>query len=59
MKLSNRVKYEKTINVIILMKLLKGHYNSFYTAIHIPDNSYLYCYPCFQIVPKGISLLII
>ena len=29
------MKYEKTINVIILIKLLKWHYTSFYIDIHV------------------------
>ena len=35
MKLLNWVKYGNTINLIILMKLLKGKYTSLYTAIHV------------------------
>ena len=33
------MKYEKIINIIILIKLLKWHYTSF-----------LYCYSCFETI---------
>ena len=49
MKLLNWVKYENIINVIILMKLLKRHYTSFYIAIHISKQfSFILIFMCFK-----------
>ena len=59
MKLLNWVKCRKTINIIILMKLVKLHYTSFILLSMFPNNSYLYFYTYFQIVPKCTSVLLI
>ena len=60
MKLLNWEKYGKTINVIILMKLLKGHYTSFFILLSMfLNNSHLYWYSYFETVPKNTSVLII
>ena len=59
MKLLNRVKCENIINVVILMKLLKGHYTFFFIVIYVSRHSHLYGYLCFQTVPKYTLILII
>ena len=42
MKLLNWMEYRKIINVIILIKLLKVHYTSFYIAIHVFQTIIIY-----------------
>ena len=59
MTLIKWLKYVKTINAVILIKLRKRHYTYFMLIFMFPNNSHLYCYTCFQTVSKDTSILII